>query len=307
MFNWDDVRVFIAVVQSGSFSAAGRRIGMDATTVARRMQRLETGLKATLIVRGRVGLQLTAAGVRLAEAGASVEAAMKGAGEEGSVDPLAGTVRISVAEGFGGCVLGPALPTFMARHPGMRIELDASPGYLSPTTRKVDIAITSSRLESSRLVVERLTDYELGLYAAPKYLEERGVPQTREDLRQHDFVGCVDDLVYSEQLRFLDAFEPKLRCRLKCSSMKVQIILAASGGGIGAFPHYLVEGEPDLTPVLPDLSLTRTYWEATHKELYEIARARAVRDWLYDLVEERKRHFTPSRFRVVASAVPANG
>lgn len=300
MFNWDDVRVFIAVVQAGSFAAAGRRIGMDATTVARRIQRLEVSLKATLVVRGHVGLQLTAAGARLAEAGASVEAVMKSAGDKGSMDPLAGIVRVSVAEGFGGHILGPALPDFLERHPGLRLEIDASPGYLSPTTRKVDIAITSSRKESSRLIVKRLSDYELGLYASHDYLKKRGKPKDRADLHKHDFVGCVNDLVYSPQLQFLNAFEPKLRSRLMCSSIKVQIILAESGGGIGAFPHYLVADHLTLTQVLPELEVKRTYWVAVHKEFYDLARARAVLEWLYELVAARQNVLTPheSTFRV---------
>jgi DNA-binding transcriptional LysR family regulator len=173
---------------------------------------------------------------------------------------------------------------------------------LSPTTRKVDIAVTSSPPESSRLVIERLTDYELGLYASREYLEKRGAPQTREDLKRHDFVACVDDLIYSEQLRFLDAFEPDLPRRLKCSSMKVQITLAVSGGGIGAFPHYLVESRTDLKPVLPELVVTRTYWMATHIELHEIARVRVVHDWIYALAAEHRLQLTPMR---VPSSPPA--
>lgn len=293
MLNWDDMRVFIAVAQSGSFSAAGRRIGMDATTVARRIERLEASLKATLIVRHRQGLQLTAAGANLAGAGASVEAAVDNARAQGAHDPLAGTIRISVAEGFGVQLFAPALPNFMDKHPGILVEVDASPGYLSPATRKVDLSITSSPPTSSRLIIERLTDYELGLYASPKYLKKRRVPQVVEDLREHNFVGWVDDLIYSDQLQFLDAFKPNLARRLKCSSIKVQIVLAEGGGGIGAFPHFLVADNPNLVPILPNLIALRTYWMATHSELYEIARVRAVRSWLFALAKENRELLTP--------------
>lgn len=297
MLNWDDMRVFIAVVQAGSFVGAGRRIGMDPTTVARRIQRLEASLKATLVVRRPQGLQLTAAGARLAEAGASVEAAIEAAGGESKADPLAGTVRISAAEGFASEILAPALPEFLRRRPGLRIEIDASPGYLSAATRKVDIAITSSRLDGARLTVEPLTDYELGLYASRDYLASRAAPETRADLAGHEFVGCVDDLIYTEQLRFLDAFEPDLPRRLQCSSMKVQILLAMYGGGIAAFPHFLVENNAKLVRILPEMSAVRSYWMATHHEFCDIARVRLVRTWLQALARENAMRLTPEKLR----------
>jgi DNA-binding transcriptional LysR family regulator len=295
MLNWDDIRVFIAIAQSRSFSGAGRRIGMDASTVGRRIQRLESSLKATLVVRHPHGLQLTAAGLRLSEAAATIEAAVSTANEEGAATSLGGTVRLSVAEGFGSEILAPMLPGFVDSRPGLRIEIDASPGFLSPTTRKVDIAITSSPPSGSRLVVEKLTDYDLGLFASRDYLTRHGTPQSPSELAGHHFIGSVDDLIYSEQLRFLDAFFPGLPRRLQCSSMKVQILLAANGGGIGAFPHFLVASYPMLTPILTDLQATRTYWIATHQEMYDIARVRAVRNWIFSLVKDNCERLNPSR------------
>lgn len=301
MINWDDMRVFIAVARSGSFEAAARRIGMDATTVARRTRRLETSLKATLFIRSRRGLQLTAAGAVLSEAGAGVEAAMETASEGGALDPLVGTVRVSVAEGFGGHILAPALPAFASQGSGMRVELVASPGYLSPTTREVDIAITSSPPASSRLVVERLSPYEIGLYASPDYLARRGEPQSPAELRAHDFIGYVEDLIYTQELRYLDSFEPNLKRRLTCSSLRVQVVLTASGGGIGAIPHFLVADEPGLVRVLPEMFTTRTYWMAIHRDLHETARMRAMRRWLLNLVEENKHRLTPSLVATAAA------
>jgi DNA-binding transcriptional LysR family regulator len=294
MINWDDMRVFIAVARSGSFLNAARRIGLDPTTVARRTRRLETKLKATLFVRSRKGLQLTAAGALLSEAGAGVEAAMDTASEIGALDPLAGTVRVSVAEGFGGHILAPALPAFAASRSGMRVELVASPGYLSPTTREVDIAITSSPPESSRLVVEKLSDYEIGLYASVEYLAAHGTPVKREELKKHQFIGYVDDLLYTQELRFLDSFEPNLKRPLTCSSLRVQVVLAEAGGGICALPHFLAADGRRLVRVLPNIMVRRTYWMAIHGDLYETARMRAVRRWLINLVDENRALLTPS-------------
>ena len=293
MINWDDMRIFIAVAQSGSFSNAGRRIGMDASTVARRIDRLESALNATLFVRHNRGLVLTAAGVRLAQAGAGVEAAMEMAREEAGTNAMAGTVRLSVGEGFGGCILAGALPAFLKRRPGMRIELVATAGYLSSKSRQVDLAITSSPPSASRLIVEKLSDYELGLYASPEYLEKHGTPRNGVDLHRHCFVGYMDDMIYSDQLRFLDAFEPKLPRRLSSTSVRLQMNLVEAGGGVGAFPHFIVPPDSNLVRILPELQVVRSFWMAIHAELYNTARIRAVRFWLAELVAENQHRLTP--------------
>ena len=77
----------------------------------------------------------------------------------------AGRVRLSTSEGFGGTILSPAVPALMAKRPAVEIEIVANPGFLSPAIREVDIAITLGAPQDKRLVVERLTDYRLGLYA----------------------------------------------------------------------------------------------------------------------------------------------
>src|SRR4051812_2839975 len=105
MFDWDDLRVFLAAARAGSFGGAGQRLGVDTATVGRRVSRLETVLKSTLLVRSRTGLQLTAAGARLAEVAAEAEAWMAAAERLAEPDIVAGTVRISASEGFGASVL----------------------------------------------------------------------------------------------------------------------------------------------------------------------------------------------------------
>jgi DNA-binding transcriptional LysR family regulator len=161
------------------------------------------------------------------------------------------------------------------------------------------LAITiSPPPNGARLVIERLADYEVGLYASRQYLQKHGRPEQLEDLRTHSFVSYVNDLVYSDQLKFLDAFVPDVHPRLTCSSIKVQIVLAENGGGIAALPHFLVDTSSQLIRVLPDLAVTRTFWIATHHELYDVARVRLVREWLHSLVADHVQRFMPSRARL---------
>ena len=210
MFDWDDIRIFVAAARAGSLGGAAQRLGIDAATVGRRVARLESALKSTLVVRSASGLQLTPAGAQLLEVGLQAETAMSGVGDLAQADAVAGTVRISTSEGFGGAVLAPALPDLRRKRPGLRIELAASAGYLSASRREVDMAITLNTPDSGRLIVEPLTPYQLALYASSDYLEHRTAPDAVEDLTGFEIVGYVDDLIITPELRYLDEVRPGL-------------------------------------------------------------------------------------------------
>ena len=290
MFDWDDVRIFIAAARAGSLGAAAQRLGIDAATVGRRVARLETGLKSTLVIRSPSGLQLTAAGAQLLQVGLQAESAMDAAARVAQPDAVAGTVRISASEGFGGAVLAPALAELHAARPGLRIELAASSGFLSPSRREVDMAITLSAPDSSRLIVETLTPYQLALYAAPDYLGAQARPERVEDLTDHSIVGYVDDLIYAPELRYLDEISPGLTPHLASSSIRAQRDIIAGGGGIGVLPCFLALG---LERVLPTVLLERRFWLSTHRELHDTARLRAVRTWVKSLSARNSERLSP--------------
>lgn len=290
VFDWDDVRIFIAAARAGSLGGASGRLGLDAATIGRRVARLESALKATLVVRSSSGLQLTAAGAQLLQAGLEAERAMEAAVRAAQPDTVAGTVRISASEGFGGIILAPALADLHARRPGLRIELAASSGFLSPSKREVDMAITLSAPDAQRLIVEPLTPYQLALYAAPSYLAARSTPDDVDALGAHDVVGYVDDMIYAPELRYLDEIRPGLRPHLASSSIRAQRDIIAGGGGIGVLPCFLAEG---LERVLPDVVLERRFWLSTHREVHDTARLRTVRAWVRQLCADARNRLSP--------------
>lgn len=291
-FDWDDVKVFIAAIRSRSFAGAAEQLGVDATTVRRRIDRLETALRCTLLIRSPAGLQLTAAGARLHDRALDAEAAMVAAASMADDDIVGGAVRISAAEGFGAAILAPALPGLHKLRPGLRIELAASAsGFLSPTRREVDMAVTLSAPQETRLSVEPLTDYQLGLFASEAYLAQAGTPASVDELADHQLVGYVDDLIYAPELRYLDEIDPRLRPTLASSSISAQREIIAAEGGIGVLPCFLAKG---LTAVMPrTVLLTRRFWLSTHLDVSDTARLRAVRRWLADLVKLRRSDLAP--------------
>ncbi len=291
MNDWDDLKVFVAAARAGSQTAAARRLGIDAATVGRRIARLESSLRTTLFVRSAQGLDLTASGARLFEIGLNAEAAMSQGAQIGETDAVGGTVRISVAEGFGATVLAPALAGLHRQRPNLRIELAAQPGTLSPTRREADMAVTLDTPTDARLFVEPLTDYQLALYGAPDYLSQVGAPASIAELSRYDLVGYIDDLIYASALKYLEELDPTLRPTLSSSSIRAQQQIIAAGGGIGVLPCFMAEG---LTRVLADqVLLTRRFWMSAHRELSNTTRLKTLRDWLKSLVVEQRSVLSP--------------
>lgn len=285
MLQWDDLRFFLAAARQGSFSAAAGAAGADIATVSRRVARLEASLKATLFVRSAAGLRLTAVGRSMLRDCEAIEATIAKVGEPARQAHATGTIRISASEGFGGAILAPALPLLQAECPGLAVEMAANAGFLSPTLREVDLAVTLSAPHDPRLIIEPLTEYRLGLFSSPAYLAASGRPRRLEDLAGHRIVGYVDDLIYAPELRYLDEILPGLKPSLASTSINAQREIIAGGGGIGVLPLFLAGG---LTRLFPQkISLNRKFWLSVHKDIADTARARKVRQWLRDVVAGR--------------------
>lgn len=250
-------------------------------------------MKATLFVRSTAGLQLTADGRRFFESALDAEAAIVAVDRVRERSHVGGTVRLSVSEGFGTEIVAPALPDLRAAHPALKIELAAQTGFLSPGRREVDIAVTLSPPRERRLVVEPLTDYELGLFSSKAYLSQTKAPKALEDLSQHEIVGYVDELIYAAELRYLEEIHPGLSATLSSTSIRAQRKMIAAGGGLGVLPVFLSGG---LIRVLPrQIRLMRRFWLSVHRDVADTARIRSVRNWLVKLVAANKRMLAPSR------------
>ncbi|MCP1471685.1 DNA-binding transcriptional LysR family regulator [Sphingobium sp. OAS761] len=288
MFDWDDVRVFLAVVRGGRMAPAARVLGIDATTIGRRLARLEQALSARLFEIGAGGRKLTPGGHALLRHAEVMESAAMAAMEEvaGHGQQVAGPVRLSVAEGFGTWLLAPGLADFSARHPGIRLDLVTASGFLNPSKREADMAVMLARPQRGRLVVRRLGDYRLHLYAAPQYLARAGRPAAAAKLRDHVLVGYVPEFIFSPELDYLDEVEAGLEAQLRATSINMQYRMIRAGAGIGILPDFIAMQDPDLERVLaPDVEITRSFWLVLHADLRNAARFEAVARWLQDRVD----------------------
>jgi len=293
--DWSDLQAFLAIARAGRLARAAQAMGVDATTVGRRLRRLEVRLGTTLFEQSREGQLLTEAGEALLERVEAMDRAAGGIAVRGAgLGGLTGTLRISVAEGFGSWFLPRHVPAFVAAHPALTLDLVASSGFLSLSKREADIAVTLSRPKAGPVIARKLSDYALRLYASPAYLAARGSPGAPADLANgHVLVGYIPDLLYAPELRYLDEIHPGLTASLRSSSINAQHRLLACGAGIGVLPCFIGDADRDLVAVLPDRRIMRSLWLLTHKDTRGLARVRAGKDWLDQAVQRQRALLLP--------------
>ncbi|HJV97040.1 MAG TPA: LysR family transcriptional regulator [Albitalea sp.] len=258
----DDIQAFVAVAQSGSFSAAAQRLAKDASTVSRRVAALERRLGVRLIARTTRRLAITEAGTSYVARMASVLEEMANADAEISArgDRPQGLLRLALPRTYGRLWLAPLLPRFMARYPEVQIDARFSDQFVDLVGEGFDVAVRLGALPDSTLVARKLGDIRRGLYASTGYLRAHGTPSAPNDLLQHRCLGFAG---------FQRSAEWALQKAKQRLTVSVPLVLqsddadslltaAAEGAGIVVATDWVVAKHPArnrLQPVLPAWTL----------------------------------------------------
>jgi len=292
--DWNHLQDFLAVARTGRLTTGARALGVDHTTLSRRIAALEAALKARLFDRSPQGYALTVHGERLMARAEAMESLMLAAqAEVGEADmSVSGVVRIGAPEGFGSYFLAPRLPALAERHPELEIQLVAIPGVLSLSKREADVAITLSAPREGRLISRKLTDYSLSLYGAPSYLDARPALKTRADMKDHRFIGYIEELLYAPELDYMEAPDVDIRVAFKSSNLIAQLQACVAGAGLAVIPDFVAHGRPYLRRVLAgQVGLTREFHLVVHADLKAVARVRAVTEFITEAVRKDRRRF----------------
>ncbi|QXL85820.1 LysR family transcriptional regulator [Comamonas sp. NLF-1-9] len=296
--DWDNLRYFLELARTGTLAAAARRTGVEHTTVARRIQQLEARMGAPLFVREAAGHRLTEAGRQLLPSVEAMETAALGvervAAPGASSSGPAGLVRVGATEGFGTLILAPQLAQLTRQHPHLSIDLLAVPRMLHLSRREADIVISLERPKQGSVIVTRLADYTLMVYGQREYLARRALITRLQDLRQHEFVNYVDDLLFSKELQFLEEVFPPERFTLRSTSIMAQYQAVRAGAGLAVLPAFLADRDTSLTRVLPrEARFTRTFWMSMPAEGKHQARIQAVWEFLKQVGQSQAARLRP--------------
>jgi DNA-binding transcriptional LysR family regulator len=275
--DWDDVRHFLALARTGSVRAAGSLLGVSHSTVARRVESLESRLGVKLFDRHRDGYQLTDAGAEMVVSGERVEAEMASLqrGLAGQDARLEGTIRVTCTDHHIARLLLGALSQLCAEHPGIELELTADASNLDLSKREADIAVRAlergatppEHLLGRRLVPITLCNYVARAHAS-RLDPERGPSRwLGSSLRR-----VSQDLVATSS-------HPDVPLWGTFSSMAVMLEATYAGLGIVSLPTYVGDPDPSLERLgQPDLRHLADFWLLGHRDLRENARLRAARE-----------------------------
>jgi DNA-binding transcriptional LysR family regulator len=295
-FNWNDLGAFLAVVRDGRLTTAAKRLKVDHSTLSRRIIALETALQTRLFERHPTGYVLTTAGERLVVEAEAIETralSIRARVSDRTLD-LTGAVRIGTPEGFGTYFLAGQIGAIAQRYPALEIEINANTRAVSLSKREADIAILMSRPDEGRVHARKLTDYQLGLYAAQDLLARTGPVASLDDLADHRIIGYIDDLLPTPQHNYLQAIPGRIEPQVRASNVITQFTMALAGAGLCILPCFMADREPRLVRLLPaDICITRTYWLVVHSDTREVGRVRAVSEFIAAAALQARATFMP--------------
>ena len=293
--NWDDIKIFLEVARAERLSTAAKRLTMDASTVSRRLHKLEESIATKLFDRTQEGHVLTPDGEMLLKSACKMEQDAQHAlsNIHNNNEENCGLVRIGVTEALGNFFVSPNLLTLQQQHPNIDVHLLLFSRYVKISRNEADIAIAVERPKSTSMIVSKLCNYKLQLYVHQDYLDHnlKQYPQgiTLDNLAQHKWVTYVDNLIFTDQLSYIKELERYLAGELKANFSSTSIIsqyfAIKSGLGIGILPCFLADQDKNLIKLhSQDISISRSFWLVTHPESKRLSHVNTVWQYLKQLV-----------------------
>jgi DNA-binding transcriptional LysR family regulator len=296
MFDWNDLKYFLAVARTGSTLAAARSLKVNQSMVHRRLQELEKRLGCALTKRHSTGYRLTKLGDRVLAHAAQIEDAISGleravsAGAEG----LKGAVRLTCPEALAPRLIGAGvIDRFHKRYPEIRVEFVMSDKVLDLGS-EADIAIRAERPRDNALFGRKVADSPWALYASRSYIERCGDVKSPKDLDGHSvviFTGALND---HQAMRWLRSVAPKARIAARASSLPALLMSVKSGAGLAPIPMIVGENESELVRILTlAADMATPFYLLMHQDLRGTPRVRAFFDYVIEQLDEIRPLLTP--------------
>lgn len=275
MNDWNAYHLALTLSRAGTLGAAARELGVNETTVSRRLSAAENAQGATLFRRQGRKLVPTEAGKALLQAAQAMESALLS--QTANLDAQTGQVRISTLPFVLDYLLAPRLGAFCERFPGITLECIATTETASLAQREADIGLRLSRPTGGKLIIRKAMDIEFRLAVSRQYgsLESGGTGM--------NFIAYDSSLDMLPEIAVIKSYfnsEPHLR--LGTISAVLQAVKA--GAGAAMLPGWLVDGDPDLVEIDPSVRAKRELWAVVHEDLTMRPVIRTVLDWLFEIL-----------------------
>lgn len=282
--------MLLAVCRAGSLSGAARRLGVNHSTVFRRVNAIESATGVRFFERLPSGYEMTQAGESALIHAERIEHEMDALGREvlGLDQRLSGPVRVTAPEGMTALLLPELVVPFVESHPKVRVELSGTAAALDLNRREAEVAIRATRQPPEFALGRRVCRFRFGIYATREYLDRQ--PELPLVERDWVFIQGVQSWLVPHVFKHVqDAHE---RTALASGNVLSVIHMALAGGGIAPLPYYLGETQAGLERIGDAIeALTLDLWVLTHPDLKHTARVKALMDHLYEALRERRHLF----------------
>jgi len=278
MFDWNDVRIFLAVASEGSTLAASRKLNINQTTVGRRMHALETALGLTLFERDTRGYALTSQGSALIEVaqnmGDAADKVLSRASHLGRA--IDGKIRVTAAHASMSHWVLPLISEFRRHSPDIHFETNAAEQYVSLENGEADIAIRAAdEIKGDTLIVKKLPSVRWGMYCSKTYLAANGMPRSLDDLINHPVLSYPEAMIAGVKLmKWLDQHVDRAKIVSTVDSIITMSASLRTEEAVGVLP--CVEGDQlhDLVMCFTTEDMVSGLWLVTSKESYQEPRVR---------------------------------
>ncbi len=264
----DDLLVLLAVGRTGRFTSAATALGLNHTTVSRRIAALERDLGGRLLARSSGGWELTPLGREALQAAERLEAVMRELTREpGSSLVLDDVVRMSATDGFSAYVAGPAAARLRRRHRDLAVEIVTATRRALQQRTGLDIEIVVGEPQVHRAEANHLAPYVLGLYASRAYLDLHDPPTSLDEVAEHGLVYFIDSMLQVDDLDVARSFVPSMRDAVTSTNVFVHVEATRAGAGLGLLPCFMADRHDDLVRLLPAaVDIQLDYWMVTRPE-----------------------------------------
>jgi DNA-binding transcriptional LysR family regulator len=284
MADWEDIRHFLAVAQSGTLSGAARNLKVDHATVSRRLAALEAALDVRLVERLPRSCRLTTVGRDVFERAKDMEAGAHGIARlaKAAHAPLVGRVTLSAPPVLVTHLLVEHLARFRADYPDIRLSLSAQGQQVSLRRREADVAVRLVRPNEADSVTRKIGKMAFGLYAHRSY-SHLATPE------RWQFIAFDQHYADMPQQRWLFGIAGNRPVACELNHIGEHLIAVGAGIGVAGLPCFLADRERDLVRIREKVpSFTRDIWVVVHRDLRKTPAVRAVMDFVAAVVSEHR-------------------
>jgi DNA-binding transcriptional LysR family regulator len=280
---WDDLRHFLAFARAGSMQSAAIALGVNQSTVQRRIAELEARVGHRLVERHLGSYRMTELGEQLLPAAEEVAAAVAAFERLIAASDKAptGILRLTCGSGVADILQRtPLIDAFHARYPGLRVELVTSDRFLDLSKGEADVAIRLGEPSNEALVGRKIADASWAVYAGHAYVERHGRPRDVDDLNRHTIVGCDGPIKDYPGARRLRTLAPHATITTRSDHWQGVLLALKAGAGLVAMPHWQGDREREIVRVIDDIGLTLPFYLLMHRDMQHAPRVRAFADFV---------------------------